>query len=123
MPEGRLAHIRPATEDEILAIKDCSDILPGRTQILALDDGHGDRDIAVVRNCVERNPVIYAKNTNDLRRVRFLYSLEERLLGAGIDRYYFQLNAADAHYIKVAENFGAQQVSPHPEIRMLKVIK
>lgn len=115
-------HIRLATEAEIDSIRDKSDILPGHTQVLALDNKEGGADLAVVRNCVELNPVVYADGTNDLRRARFLYALEERFLGAGVDRYYFQLDAADAHYIKVAKSWGAQQVSPHPEFRMLKVI-
>jgi hypothetical protein len=116
-------HIRVATEAEIEAIRVKSDLLPGHTQILALDNDKGGADIAVVRNCFELNPVIYAEGTNDMRRARFLYALEERFLGAGVDRYYFQLDAANEHYIKVAKAWGAEEVSPHPEIRMLKVIK
>lgn len=118
-----IKHIRQATEEEINKIRDSSDLMPGHTQVFALDSDAGGADIAVVRNCVEVNPVIYAEGTNDVRRARFLYALEERLLGAGIDRYYFQLKADDEHYIKVVKSWGAEQVSPHPELRMLKVIK
>lgn len=117
-----MQHIRLATEKEIDAIRDKSDLLPGGTRVLALDNEKGGADIAVVRNCYELNPVIYAEGTNDLRRARFLWALEERFLGAGIDRYYFQLEASAEHYIKVAKEWGAEQVSPHPELRMLKVI-
>ena len=117
-----LRHIRLASEDEVNAIRDKADLMPGHTSVLALDNAQGEADIAVVRQCVELNPVIYAKSTNDLRRVRFLYALEERFLGAGIDKYYFQLKADDEHYIKVAKSWGAEQVSPFPEVRMLKVI-
>lgn len=116
-------HIRVATEDEINKIRDRSDLMPGHTQVLALDNDKGGADFAVVRNCFELNPVIYADATNDVRRARFLYALEERFLGAAVDRYYFQLDAANEHYIKVAKAWGAEQVSPHPEVRMLKVIK
>lgn len=118
-----MRHLRIATPEEVEAIRDKSDLLPEHTQILAWDNARGGADIAVIRNCFEVNPVIYAEGTNDVRRAKFLFALEERLLGAGVDRYYFELDASNSHYIKVAENFGAQQVSPHPEIRMLKVIK
>lgn len=118
-----IKHIRIATAEEIDKIRDKSDLMPGHTQILALDSDAGGADLAVVRNCVEINPVIYAEGTNDVRRSRFLYALEERLLGAGIDRYYTQIPAADGHYLKVAKNWGFEEVSTSPEIRVLKVIK
>jgi hypothetical protein len=118
-----MKHVRVATPEEIEAIKDKADLMPGHTQILALDNEKGGADIAVVRNCFELNPVIYAEDTNDMRRARFLYALEERFLGAGVDRYYFQLDATKEHYIKVAKAWGAEQVSLQPELRMLKVIK
>lgn len=118
-----MQHIRLATEKEIEGIRDRADLLPGHTSILALDNDKGSADLAVVRSCYELNPVIYAEGTTDLRRARFLWALEERFLGAGIDRYYFQLEASAEHYIKVAKEWGAEQVSPHPEVRMLKVIK
>jgi hypothetical protein len=118
-----MRHLRLATEEEINAIREKSDLLPQHTTVLALDADSGTPDIAVVRNCWEVNPVIYGSATNDHRRARFLWALEERLLGGGIDRYYFQLDASNEHYIKVAKSWGAEQVSPHPELRMLKEIK
>lgn len=118
-----LKHIRLATEDEINTIRDKSDLLPGGTQVLALDNDKGGADLAVVRRCVELNPVIYADETNDLRRARFVYALEERFLGAGIDRYYFQVDVSKTDYINTLKHWGAEQVSPVPEYRFLKVIK
>jgi hypothetical protein len=123
MGEVALKHIRLATESEIDGIRDRADLMPGHTQVLALDADSGTPDLAVVRNCIELNPVIYGSATNDMRRARFLYSLEERFLGANVDRYYFMLAADAEHYQKVAESWGAEKVSPHPEIRYLKVIK
>src|SRR6266478_748146 len=118
-----LQHIRLATEEEVNAIRDKSDLMPGHTQVFALDAEQGTPDIAVVRNCFEINPVIYGNGTNDIRRAKFLWALEERLLGAGVDRYYTQIPAEDEHYLKVALHWGAERVSPTPEIRILKVIK
>ena len=118
-----MKHIRLATKDEVDRIRDRADLLPGSTQILALDAEKGSPDVAVIRQCFEINPIIYGEHTNDIRRARFLWALEERLLGAGVDRYYFQLDASNEPYMEVAKNWGAEQVSPHPEFRFLKVIK
>lgn len=115
-------HVRLATEKEIEKIRDNSDLLPGGTRVLALDGPNGP-DIAVLRNCWELNPVHYAEGTNDSRRARFLWGLEERMLGAGIDRYYFQIAADSTRYIETVKHWGAEQVSPVPEFRFLKVIE
>lgn len=116
-------HIRLATEKEIEAIRDRADLMPNATTVLALDNDKGGADMAVVRRPVELNPVIYAEGTTDMRRARFLYALEERFLGAGIDRYYFEIAADNEDYQKVVEHWGAERVSPVPEYRYLKVIK
>jgi len=118
-----LKHIRVATPEEIETIREKADLMPNRTTVFALDADAGTPDLAVVRECFETNPVVYGSATNDHRRARFLWALEERLLGAGIDRYYAQFDASKEHYISVAKAWGFEQVSPVPEIRMLKVIK
>jgi len=118
-----LKHIRVATPEEIETIREKSDLMPNRTTVFALDADTGTPDLAVVRECFETNPVVYGSATNDHRRARFLWALEERLLGAGIDRYYFQIDSGNEHYCKVAEAWGAERVSPIPEYRYLKVIK
>lgn len=118
-----IPHIRLATKDEIDKVKEKSDPVLGHTQFLALDSDTGGVDIAVVRNCFEVNPIIYAEGTNDIRRAKFLWGLEERLLGAGIDRYYFQIDSSKEHYIKTVKHWGAEQVSEVPEFRFLKIIR
>jgi hypothetical protein len=118
-----MRHIRLATTEEIDSIRDKADLMPDNTHVLALDADKGSPDIAVVRRCVEVNPVIYGSETNDLRRVRFIYSLEERLLGAGVDRYYSQFDASKEDYMKVMEHYGFERISPQPEYRYLRIIK
>jgi hypothetical protein len=120
--EGVLKHIRTATAEEVESIKDRADLMPGGTTVLALDAEKGTPDIAVIRHCVEVNPIIYGTETNDMRRTRLLWGLEERLLGAGVDRYYFMIDASKADYIKTVKHWGAEQVSLQPEFRFLKVI-
>lgn len=112
-----MKHIRPATLEEVERIKDNSDILPGRTQILEMD-----KTLAVLRFPAEINPVHWAPDATDKHRARFIYSLEERLLGMGIDRYYSQIDATDTKWKAVLEGWGFQQVSPMPEFRMLRII-
>jgi hypothetical protein len=113
-----LSHIRLATEAEIETIKDQSDILPGHTTVL-----EHEGSFAVIRNPVEVNPCIWPKDINDVKKARFIYSLEERLLGAGIDRYYSQIAVEDERWQKVIENWGFQRVSPVAEYRYLRLIK
>jgi hypothetical protein len=118
-----LKHIRMATVEEVDGIRDRADLIPDNTWVLAMDAERGTPDLAVVKRCVEVNPVIYGTETNDIRRARFLYALEERLLTVGADRYYFQVDATKEDYIKTVKHWGAEQISPLPEFRFLKVIK
>jgi hypothetical protein len=113
-----LDHVRLATQEEIDQIADKSDILPGKTQVLAKGNIR-----AVVRFPVEANPIIWGEGTTDRERIAFVYALEERMLGAGFDRYYCQVDAQDDKWQKVIENWGFQQVSPQPELRYLRIIK
>lgn len=117
-----MKHIRLATEEEVKRIRKDADLHPS-SSVLALDGPNGEADLAVLRNCWEVDPVVYAEGTNDLRRAKFLWGLEERLIGAGIDRYYFQIAAEQEQYIKTVQHWGAEQVSAVPELRFLKVIK
>jgi hypothetical protein len=112
-----------ATAEEVEDIKDRADLMPGATWVLALDADEGTPDLVVIRKPVEVNPVIYGSKTADPRRARFLYALEERLLGMGVDRYYFQVDATKLDYIETVKHWGAEQISPVPELRFLKVIK
>jgi hypothetical protein len=116
-------HIRLASAEEIEGIRDKADLMPGCTWVYALDAEKGTPDIAVVRRPVEVNPVIYGSETTDQRRLRFIYALEARLLGAGIDRYYSMFDATKTEYIRTMEHFGFERISPVPEIRMLRIIK
>ena len=118
-----MKHLRLATLEEIDGIRDRADLMPDNTWVYALDAEKGTPDIAVVRRCVEVNPVIYGSETTDPRRARFVYALEERLLGAGVDRYYSQFDASKEDYMKTMEHYGFERVSSVPEYRYLRLIK
>lgn len=112
-----------ATVEEVQGIRDRADLMPNNAYVLALDADKGTPDLAVIRRCVEVNPIIYGSETTDPRRNRFIYALEERLLGAGVDRYYFQVDASKEDYINTIKHWGAEQISPGPELRFLKIIE
>lgn len=115
-----IEHVRLATQQEIDEIADKSDILPGKTQVLAKGAIR-----AVVRFPVEVNPIIWGDGTTDKERVAFVYAMEERMLGAGFDRYYTQMPCGDesAKWRSVVENWGFERVSPGPEYRYLRIIR
>lgn len=112
-----MKHISLATPEQVEAIKDRADILPGRTEIVQLNG-----NIAVIRMPVEINPVIWREGASDKERTQFIYSLEERLLGAGFDRYYCQIDAKDEKWQRIIEHWGFQKVSPVEEYRYLRLI-
>ena len=114
-------HIRLATKEEIEGIREQSNY-PAQARVLAMDSNVGDPDLAVVKNIIEVDPIVWGARTNDMQRAKFLFALEERLLGAGVDHYFFNIDAADEHYLKVVRHWGAEQCSPHPVVRFQKVL-
>lgn len=118
-----MTHLRSATKEEIESIKDKSDFTPG-TIVLAMDNGHGGTDLAVVRPCWEVDPIFIADSSGDSQKARFMWGLEERMIGAGITGYYFNMPADDAskQWRKVAQSWGAEPVSKAPEWRYRKVL-
>jgi hypothetical protein len=117
-----MRHIRAATEEEVKAIKDKSDITP-ESFVLALDSKTGT-DIAVVRKVWELDPVFFSDKSNGAQRARFIYGLEERMLGYGIQAYYFNVwaDAENASWRKTVTEWGAEQVSQDLELRFKKVL-
>jgi hypothetical protein len=112
-----MKHIRKATPIEIEAIREKSD-LTGLYSVLALDN-----HLAVVRQVTEIDPVFFAPGANDSQKAKFLWGLEERLMGAGVKEFYFQVVASDERWRGVIEGWGGIQVSPVEEIRYKKVLE
>jgi hypothetical protein len=110
-----LKHIRIATAEEVERVKKGSDLGPN-SSVLAYDH-NGEPHLAVVRTVVEVDPVYYAKDSNTAQKARFIWGLEERMLGAGVLHYYFNVPIEDEEYIKVVKQWGAVQQSHGPELR------
>jgi hypothetical protein len=109
--------IRLATEEEIEKIKDKSD-LSFATSVVT----YGGKDFAVLRNCFELDPVIFAEDTADKRKALFLMNLETSLRLQGVKEIYFNISADDEAWLKIAAHWGAEPTSPTPEIRFKKVL-
>jgi len=110
-----LEHIRLATEAEVAKIKRGSD-LGGTSAVLALDV-KGGAHLAVIRTVVEVDPVYYLEDSTPAQKTRFIWGLEERLLGANVGHYYFNVPAEDEQYAKIVKEWGAVQQSQGPELR------
>lgn len=109
-------HIRVATPEEVEGIRKGSD-LNANSSVLAWDHENGEKDLAVLRPVWELDPVYYAKGSSAGQKTRFIWGLEERLLGANIQHYYFNVPVEDEQYIKIVKEWGAVQQSRGPELR------
>lgn len=116
-----LKHIRLATKEEIEALRKTSDYTQQST-VLAMDQNDGEPDFAVVRQVIEADPIYFGKRTNDVQKAKFIFALEERMAGGGVDQYYFNVLASDTRWQKVIETWGGERVSPESEIRYKKVL-
>jgi hypothetical protein len=109
--------IRFATPEEFEPIIPVSDIT-GATSVITF----GGKDFAVIRNCFEADPVIFAPDTTDKRKLLFLMNLETALRLQGLKEFYFNIPADDQTYLDVMKHWGAIERSTSPEIRFKKVL-
>lgn len=109
--------IRLATPEEMEAIQAKSDLTPATTVVT-----FGGKDFAVLRNCFELDPVIFAPDTADKRKLLFLMNLETAMRLQGVKEIYFNIKADDAETTNVVKHWGAEPVSIQPEIRFKKVL-
>jgi hypothetical protein len=109
--------IRYATPEECEQIAPVSDITNASSVIT-----FGGKDFAVVRNCLELDPVIFHQDTTDKRKALFLMNLETALRVQGIKEIYFEAPADDERYLSVLRNWGAVDRTDKPQIRFKKVL-
>ena len=117
-----LKHVRLASKEEVEALRASSNYSRDSV-VFAFDQNAGDPDFAVLRRVVELDPVRFGKRTNDIGKARFVHSLEARMMGMGIEQYFFNVKASDERWQRVIESWGAQRTSPEPEIRFQKVFE
>lgn len=109
--------IRYATPEEIETIKDRSDLGPGCSVVT-----FGGKEFAVIRNVVELDPVIFAEDTSNSRKLFFTQALETFLRLTGTPFYYCNVHAHDEKWLETVKKNGAQATSTAPEIRFKKVL-
>jgi hypothetical protein len=109
--------VRKATPEEIALLADRSDLTP-TSDVLTF----GGKDFAVIRNCTEIDPMFFAEDSGNQRRLLFAMNLESILRFQGVQEIYFNVPVADTKYIKVLETWGASPTSLEPELRFKKVL-
>lgn len=112
--------LRIATKEEIEKVKACADLDQGCT-VLALDTERGT-GLAVRRICNEIDPMVLPDEWNTKLRALFTRDLETMMAAQGTLHYYFNVAATDEDWMKVVENWGAEQVSPAPMIRFKRTL-
>lgn len=109
--------VRAATKEEVDVIAEKSDLTTATSVIT-----FGGKDFAVFRTAPELDPVIFAPETTDKRKLLFLMNLETALRLQGFKEVYFNIHADDEAWISVAKNWGAEPTSTQPEIRFKKAL-
>lgn len=106
--------IIPATQEQVEAIRDKSDLGPGCSVWSC------GKDLVVARPCTELDPFFFAEGTSDQRKLMLLWGLEGMLRVSGIPAYYFNILESDEKFRAIVERLGAQPTSTAPEIRFKK---
>jgi hypothetical protein len=109
--------VRLATPGEIEALGDGLDLTPNSSVIT-----FGGKDFAVIRNCLEVDPMRFHPNSNIRRRLTFATNIETMLRFQGTHEIYFNVPVQDTAYLKVLDTWGANPTSREPEIRLKKVL-
>ena len=109
--------IRFATVSEVESIKATSDLQPGCVVLAFENAATGRPDLAVVRTCVEVDPVYFNEETSKRRITMFMWALAQHLRLTNAPSFYFQTAVDNEEWHKVAKSFGAIQISPVPEYR------
>lgn len=114
--------IRLATPEEIQALPRNAELIPPVTVVAFDNSESGKPDFAVIRTALEIDPVYYAEDSSDRRKLMFQWGLETALRVQGVPMYYFNLNASDEKWLGIVEKFGAERQSSEPEIRFRKFL-
>jgi hypothetical protein len=85
-----------------------------------MDQNADAPDLAVVKEVVELDPVYFGPKTTDAQKARFIWALEERMAGAGVQQYRFAVRYDDEVWKKVIQNWGGHLLNEYPESRFEK---
>lgn len=118
-----LPAIRLATPEEIKEIAPISDLTPN-TAVWAFPNNDPEKkpDFAVIRQCWEIDPMIFAEGTSDQRKVLFAWGAFNVLRSMGVPEIYFNIGTSMEQYIKIIEKMGAERTTTEPQFRFKKAI-
>ena len=118
MTEG----LRYATPEEVAKIAIGGDITTDSV-VLAMSNNDKEPDLAVIRRCVELDPVIFSPDTGTARRARFIWAIENYLRLQGVPEYYFDVHqsASDA-WVTAIKKLGATKISTELQNRYRKIL-
>lgn len=102
--------IKLATPEQVEQIKENSN-LTATCRVLAMGD-----QIAVWRNCHEIDP-LHPNGASPGQMYKFMWGIENILLGAGVTEYFFNTPADDTHYTQILDRLGAKRLSKQPDYR------
>ena len=109
--------IRFATKEEVDSIRAESDLQPGCIVLAFDNEKTGKPDLAVIRQCIEVDPVLFSDETSTRRMTLFMWTLAQHLRLTQAPSFYFQTAVTNEKWQQVAKTFGAIQISPEPEFR------
>lgn len=114
--------IRNASENEINSIKDRAD-LTASSSVWCWPDDKGEVDSAVIRQCVEIDPVFFAPTSGNSRKMFFFWGLVNMLKANGAREVYFDIDAEGSEqYVNILEKLGATKTTAKPQYRFKLVV-
>lgn len=109
--------IRPASEEEVEKIKPTAD-LTASSAVWSWPSDKGDSDIAVLRQCMEIDPVNFGASAGKQRKHMFFWALCNMLKATGAREIYFNIDAEGSEdYTAVLEKMGATKTTIKPQFR------
>ena len=109
--------IKPATPEEIQRISASADIT-GASTVLSMGE-----NLAVLRQCLELDPVYFADASPTSQRMLFIWGIENILRIQGAREYYFEVPQDNDTWKNAVEKWGATHVfNGQPMYRYKKVL-
>lgn len=109
--------VRPASEDEHKQIAATADLTPTSSVWVWPNEGK-DSDMAVLRQCLEVDPMYFAETSGSPRRGMFAWVIMNMLRVQGIKEIYFNVDAEGQEaYVALLEKMGAKRTTDKPQFR------
>lgn len=109
--------IRLANKEELEKIKDKAD-LTSTCAVWTWPNDRGEPDVAVIRQCVELDPMFFAPTSGNSRKAFFAWGLLNMLRATGVNEVYFDVDAEGFEdYIAILEKMGAVKTTSKPQFR------